>query len=155
IDKYITDRREHGYYEARVVPTVALTDDDRLAMVTLTVNSGPRVRLVFAGDSLPADRREELVPIAREGSADEDLLEDSTHRIEEYFRALGYRRATAPHTREERDGELLVTFTVTRGALYRVTSYDLSGNASIPLEEIAPALRLRVGQPFADSRLDA
>ena len=155
IEKYLTDRREHGYYEARVLPTVTLSDDDRVANVTVTVNSGPHVRLVFTGEQLPGDRRDELVPIAREGSADEDLLEDASHRVEEYFRAQGYRTASAPHTREEKDGELVITFKVTRGALYRVATYEITGNTSMPLEELAPVLRLRAGQPFADARLDA
>ena len=67
---------------------------------TLTVTPGPLVRVVFTGDPLPSDARPELVPVEREGSVDEDLLEDSTNRIEEYLRAQGYREAAAPHTRE-------------------------------------------------------
>ena len=73
------------------------------------------MRVVFTGDPLPADRRAELVPVEREGSVDEDLLEDSSNRIEEYLRAQGYRDAAAPHTREERNGELVITFAVKRG----------------------------------------
>jgi len=155
IEKYLVERRSRGYYEARVVPAVSLADDDRVANVTLTINPGPHVRVVFAGDPLPSDRRDELVPIAREGSADEDLLEDSSHRIEEYFHAQGYREAAAPHTREEANGELVITFTIAKGALHRVAAYEISGNQSVPLQEFAPALRVHVGEPFVDSRLDA
>ena len=56
------------------------------------------MRVVFAGDPLPSNRRADLVPVEREGSVDEDLLEDSTNRIEEFLRAQGYRDAAAPHT---------------------------------------------------------
>ena len=62
---------------------------------------GPHVRVVFTGDPLPADKRAELVPIEREGSVDEDLLEDSTNRIVDYLRGQGYRDAMAPHSRTE------------------------------------------------------
>src|SRR5947207_2841169 len=82
-------------------PPATFVDSDRVANLTLTVNPGPHVRVVFTGDSLPADKRDELVPIEHEGSADEDLLEDSTHRIEEYLRGQGYRDGKAPHTRQE------------------------------------------------------
>ena len=41
------------------------------------------------------------MPVEREASASEDLLEDSTNRIEEFLRAQGYRDAAAPHTRRE------------------------------------------------------
>jgi outer membrane protein assembly complex protein YaeT len=155
IARYIEERRKHGYYEAKVVPTVALTDAGRVANLTVNVAPGPHMRVVFAGDPLPADQRGELVPVEREGSADEDLLEDSSNRIEEYLKGLGYRDAVAPHVREIANGELLITFTVKKGRLYRVDRVVLSGNTSIPLADIEPLLRLRDGQPFSDARLDA
>ena len=89
------------------------------------------------------------MPVEREGSVDEDLLEDSSNRIEEYLRAQGYRDARAPHTREETNGELVITFAVTRGQQFKVATYEISGNASVPLAEFESALRLRDGQPFA------
>lgn len=153
IEKYLTDRRKHGYYEARIVPAVAFADDDRVANVTLTVDPGPLVRVVFAGDPLGKDLQQAFVPIEREGSADEDLLEDASHRIEEHFRAQGYRDAAAPHTRQTSDNELLITFTIVKGPLYRVTEYEISGNSSVSLDEIVK--QVRVDQPFVDARLDA
>jgi outer membrane protein insertion porin family len=155
VAQYIEDRRKHGYFEARLTTTVQLADEDRAANLTLTVAQGPHVRVVFKGDPLPADRRDELVPVSREGSADEDLLEDASNRIADYLHAQGYRDATAPHTRELSDGELLITFTVTRGPQYRVADVEISGNASIPLADLQPRLRLRKGQPFQSALLDA
>jgi outer membrane protein insertion porin family len=155
IDKYVEGRRAQGYYEATLVPTVRLADDDRLANITLAVASGPLVHVAFAGDPLPSDRRAELVPVEREGSADEDVLEDSSNRIEEFLRAQGYRDAAAPHTREASSGDLLITFTVSKGPLYRVSRVEISGNSSLPLSEFEPSLRLRDGQPFSAAKLDA
>jgi outer membrane protein insertion porin family len=155
IEKYIDERRSKGYYEAKILPVVRLSADQRTADLTLTVVPGPRVRVVFTGDPLPSDRRAELVPVEREGSVDEDLLEDSSNRIEEYLRALGYRDARAPHAREEKNGELVITFAVTRGQQFKVASYEVSGNASLPLAEFESLLRLRDGQPFASTALDA
>jgi outer membrane protein assembly complex protein YaeT len=155
IERYIADRRSHGYYEAKVIPVVRFFDDDRRAELTLAVDHGPHVRVVFSGDSLPSDVRADLVPIEREGSADEDLLEDSTGRIEEYLRNLGYRDAKAPHTRTVSGDELLVTFAIARGPQYRVTKLEITGNTAIPQAEFENSLRLREGQPFSESRLDA
>jgi outer membrane protein assembly complex protein YaeT len=154
IERYIADRRAHGYYEARVTPTINFADDDRVANLSIEIQPGPLVHVVFQGDEVPAGRRDELVPIEAEGSADEDLLEDSSNRIEEYFRNAGYRNAKAPHTRADRDGELVITFEVSKGPLYRVETYEITGNTSIPIEEITPLLRLHLEQPFLDSRLD-
>ena len=155
IEKYIEDRRSKGYYEAKILPVVRLSTDQRIADLTLTVVPGPRVRVVFTGDPLPSDRRAELVPVQREGSVDEDLLEDSSNRIEEYLRGQGYRDARAPHARGETGGELVITFTVTRGQQFKVARYEISGNASMALSDVEPSLRLRDGQPFAAARLDA
>jgi len=155
IQQYIEDRRSKGYYEAKIQTAARLSADEGVADLTLTVTPGPRVRVVFAGDPLPSDRRAELVPVEREGSVDEDLLEDSSNRIEEYLRGQGYRDATAPHARETADGELVITFTVTRGQQFKVATYEISGNASLPLTEFESALRLHDGQPFSASRLDA
>jgi outer membrane protein assembly complex protein YaeT len=155
IDRYIDDRRRNGYYEAKITPTVTFDADGRTAIMTLTVDPGPHVRVVFAGDPLPNDVRADLVPVEREGSVDEDLLEDSTSRIEDYLRNLGYRDGKAPHTRALAGGELVITFTITRGPQYRVASVEIVGNAAIAPSEFEPALRTRVAQPFSDARLDA
>jgi outer membrane protein insertion porin family len=155
IAQYLENRRKRGYFEARLAPAVQLADEDRVANLTLTAAEGPHVRVVFKGDPLPADRRDQLVPISREGSADEDLLEDASNAIADYLHAQGYRDATAPHARELSDGELLITFTVTRGPRYTVADVEISGNTSIPLADFQPRLRLRRGQPFASALLDA
>jgi outer membrane protein assembly complex protein YaeT len=155
IDKYVAGRRAKGFYEASVVPAAQLADDDRVVNLTLTVAPGPRVRVIFAGDPIPSDKHDELAPVQREGSVDEDLLEDSTNRIEEYLHEQGYRDALAPHTREQTPDELRITFTVKKGAQYRVSRVEISGNASVPIGEFGPGLRQRDGQPFSAAKLEA
>jgi outer membrane protein insertion porin family len=155
INQYVEERRNRGYFETRIVPDVQLVDDDRLANLAISVTPGPRVRVVFAGDPLPADARAELVPVSREGSVDEDLLEDSSRRLQEFLRAQGYREAAALYSREMSGGELVITFNIRKGRQYRVGSVDITGNPSIPRAELESVLRTREGQPFANARLDA
>lgn len=155
ITSYIDARRARGYYQARVTPAVSFADNDRVANLTLTVAPGPHVSVVFSGDPLPGATRATLVPIEREGSADEDLLEDSSNRIEEFLRAQGYRDAMAPHTRQETGGELLITFAVHKGLQYRVGSVEITGDVSLPLPDLRASLRTRVGEAYSDANLDA
>jgi outer membrane protein assembly complex protein YaeT len=155
IARYIEERRSKGYLEATLTPTIRLSDADRVANLTLSVDQGPLVRVVFSGDPLPAEGRNELVPVESEGSADEDLLEDSSNRIEEYLRSEGYRDAAAPYARQELAAELLITFSVKRGARYRVARVDVTGNAAVPPAALDPVLQTRVGQPFSEAKLDA
>lgn len=144
--------REQGYYEASIRHAELFSEDGATASITVTVEPGPRVRVVFAGDPLPGNRRDELVPIRRERSVEEDLLEDSARNIERYLRNEGYRDASARYMQSEVNGELVLTFTVERGLLYRVASVDVSGATSLTQADLAPVLKLSVGEPFVEDR---
>jgi outer membrane protein insertion porin family len=153
VEEYENSLRDQGYYEANVEVDVTFSDDDTLADLAITVERGPRVSVVFAGDPLPEGRRETLVPIRQERSVDLDLLEDASRNIETYLHQEGYRSAEARYVREERAGEMVLTFTVTRGPLHRLRSLDVVGNEQIPRSDIAPLLALQPGEPYADSRV--
>jgi outer membrane protein assembly complex protein YaeT len=152
IASYEESLRERGYYEARVRETHTPLGDQAVA-VAVNVEPGPRVRLVFAGDPLPEGTRNNLVPIREERSVDQDLLEDASLAIENALREQGYRAARAPYSREEKDGELVLTFTITKGPLHHVESVETSGQARITAAELAPLLQLKSGDPFVEARV--
>ena len=152
IAAYEESLRERGYYEAQVRETSVLAEDGRTVAVTATVDTGPRVSLVFAGDPLPEGDPDDLVPIRAERSVDLDLLEDASRAIETGLREEGYRSAQAPYARLQKGGELVVTFTVARGLLHRVESVDLQGHAALDRAVIAPLLQIRPGEPFVEAR---
>ena len=58
-----------GYYQARVRESHVLAAD-RSMSVTLSVEPGPHVSLIFAGDPMPEGNREALVPIHAERAVD-------------------------------------------------------------------------------------
>lgn len=145
--------RDLGYYEASVAVSVSFADETATANVTVNAQRGPRVRVVFAGDPLPDNRRDTLVPIREERSIDLDLLEDASRNIEAFLRQQGYRSAEAPYVREEKDGQMVLTFTVKRGPLHRLASIDVTGNVALTRSDLAPLLALQPGEPFSDSRV--
>ena len=90
--------------------TVVVVASERYPLVAITLAECLATTDVPNGAvNILTGHKEELVPVLEEGSADQDLLEDSSQRIEEYFRALGYRDAEAPYARDEANGELAVT----------------------------------------------
>jgi outer membrane protein assembly complex protein YaeT len=99
--------------------------------------------------------REDLVPIEHEGSVDEDLLEDSVRRLADHLRDQGYRDANVTYARVPKDGDLAIIFQVSRGPSYVVSTVEVSGNASVPLADLAGAIRVRTGEAFLESALDA
>ena len=138
-----------GYYEARASHGSEIIDDGAVVSVNLT--RGPRVVVRFTGDPLPEAERDKLVPIRTEGSADEDLLEDSSRAIESYLYTRGYRDADAAYTSEEKNGELVITFRVNRGPRYMVRAIMVTGNTALPEQELLPLVRLKPGEPFVRS----
>lgn len=152
---YETRLQGQGYYEAHVDVVELFSEDGARASLTITLEPGPRVRVVFAGDPLPANRRETLVPIRQERSVEEDLLEDAVRNIQRYLQGEGYRDASARYVRTEQNRELVLTFIVARGPLHRVASLDVTGATSLAEGDLAPLLQLPVGEPFVEDRVAA
>ena len=154
LDEFVADLRGRGYYEAQSIHT-PLFESDGSATVRVSIERGPLVSVAFAGDPLPEDQRELLVPVRAEGSADEDLLEDASADIEDYFRVRGYRDAVVAYTREETGEKLTITFRVTRGPRYVVDTVTISGQAEIPLPELDALTGIERGRPYIQAVVDA
>ena len=151
IADYEENLRGRGFYEARVRQSHDFSSDGTGVTVRITVEPGPHVRVVFAGDPLVGNR-EKLVPVREERTVDQDLLEDASLRIADALRREGYRVAQAPFARRQEGDEVIVTFTVTRGPQYRISTVDVTGLAGLEHAEIAPLLQLKAGDPFVESR---
>jgi len=149
--RYANDLRAEGYYEARATQIARFLEGSETVGVTLSVEPGPRVEIEFQGDALSQSERHLLVPIAREHSVDEDLLEDSKFGIERHFRERGFCNPRADYQRAEASGVLRITFTVTRGPQCVVEQVEVTGNTSIPSAELAPLVVTKPGLPFSDS----
>ena len=151
---YEADLRQRGYYEARLLHEVERLSDTEVD-VQLVVRRGPRIAVTFAGDEVPAARLEDLVPVAREASVDEDLLEDADQRIAAHLQGLGYRDAVVTHTREGDVDELSIVFRVTRGRLYRVDDVVVRGNEAVADETIRSIAGVAPGEPLVVREIDA
>jgi outer membrane protein insertion porin family len=152
LERYRADLQSQGYYQARVTYLpLRYSGDGATVDLMVIVESGPLVRLRFEGDPLPDRERTELVPIARQRSADEDLLEDSKRRIEDWLRGQGYRDARADYRREQAGDTLEIVMTVSKGPLHRLKGVEIVGSS---LEsELRAIVRLKEGAPFVESIL--
>jgi outer membrane protein assembly complex protein YaeT len=144
------------YYEASVSHFAAPAADDRVD-VTVTVTPGPTVRIVLAGDPLPQGSVDDWVPIRRENSADDDLLEDAAFRIRRALQQEGFWRATAEARREvSADGrEMTVTMAVTRGPRYRLAGVEVVGASHFSPADVRSMIALSPGAPFVEDQVDA
>lgn len=154
LDEYEADVRGRRYYEARFRHDVSPSPDGRAVDVVLDVQTGSPVAVLFEGDDVPEARLDELVPIAREGSIDEDLLEDSSLRLETHLRGLGYRDARVIHQRLAELGELSVVFTVERGRVHRLADVRFSGHEAVSALQLAELFGVPAGAPLVMSDIE-
>lgn len=157
LTEFVDDLRKSRRYEASATYRPSVSEDGTVVDLTVMVEAGPIVSLRFEGDPLPKDRLDDLVPVEREASAHEDLIEDSEVRITNYLAQQGYWKASATSASEEGPDRLTIVFTVRRGLQYRIAqSVEIRGNAAIPAAELVPLLeRLQAGDIFVSSNLDA
>jgi outer membrane protein assembly complex protein YaeT len=157
LDDYSRRLKGRGYLRAAASHVARVSEDGRTADVRIDIQSGPMVTVSFEGDALPADKQSELVPFEREGSVDEDLLEDSVGRIRAYLQQQGFWKADVAVRPLQTNDTLNIVFFVRKGPAYRVASegVQITGNQSIPIEEIRPLVVLQPGAPYVESHLDA
>ena len=151
---YETELRERQYYEASLTHDIEVSPDGARVDLLLDVRQGPRITVVFAGDTVPEADPAALVPIASEASVDEDLLEDSDRRIASHLRAYGFRDARVSHARRREADELSLVFTAERGLSYEVAEVAITGNGSMPSLVLEPLIGFAIGAPFSDAVLE-
>lgn len=151
----LKDRRRYDAVASLRAP--ALSDDGAIADLTVDVRHGPIITIAFEGDPVPRDRWDELVPVEEEGSADEDLLEDSVRRIDDYLKEQGYWRARAAFEPQPQGDQMRIVFTVRRGLQYRVAGgVEITGNRTIRTEDLRPLVKgLGPNDLFIESQLTA
>lgn len=159
VSTFVTSMRHRHYYQASAtLREVAFNADRTTVDLALEVQPGPLVAVQFEGDPIPKDRLAELVPVEKEGTVNEDLLEDSALRIVDYLHQLGYWKAEVkPPQRREANGQLTIVFTVKRSRIYRVApgGVEVTGAHAVSVEELKPFLKLGQGDLFLASRLNA
>ena len=142
------DLRKQGYYSAAaLLPTDPVPSPDGGGLVvTLLVNAGPRVTLRWDGPQPPGDE-EDFVPMRRQRSVDEDLLEDSDQRVTTYWRGQGYNGVKVTHSRDVLDDQLVITMHVDRGLRYLIDAVQITGNEHMATATVSNTLGIRPGAP--------
>ena len=154
LNDYEAELRNLRYYEASLSHDIDINADRASANLLLDIQRGRQITVVFEGDEIPDGNIAQLVPIEREASVDEDLLEDSDRRIAAHLHALGYRDATISHTRESDGDALLIVFRVDRGKPYHVAEVAFTGNTAVPRAILEPLLGLRLDDPLVETDLE-
>lgn len=142
------DLRGMGYYTA-VARHVGPDLTKPAIELIVIVEAGPLVRLEVVGDSLPGSE-DDFIPIKRQGSVDQDLLDDSRSETERALRQQGYWRASVTYERQNPSpDEQRIIFTVSRGKRYRVDRVDLPEGLQISQSDLQALEALEPGAWFS------
>jgi len=89
---------------------------------------GPVVRVTVVGARLKKGQIHNLVPIYSEGTLDEDLLNEGSRRIRDFFQREGFFQVKVTHTRSTQNGATHITYQVKLGPVDRIQSVAVTGN---------------------------
>lgn len=145
------DLRKAGYFSAVALLAKEPAPIDGGLLVSVLVEAGPKVALEWDGPTPDGDL-ESLVPLRRQRSVDEDLLEDSDARVATYWRRLGYKDVKVTHTRQLSGDQLTITIHTEPGLKHVVEAVKVSGH-SMPEADVLGALNVRAGEPFDEAKL--
>ncbi|MCY4602294.1 MAG: BamA/TamA family outer membrane protein [Acidobacteria bacterium] len=151
---YEAELRRRRYYEIDLRHEIEVMDGGGLVHLILDVRHGPQITVELAGDEVVDADLDVLVPIEREGSVDEDLLEDADRRISGLLQDRGYRDAVVTHAREAAGEGLSLVFTVEQGRPYRIERIAFAGNAAVPELELLPLVAVEPDSPLVMRDLD-
>ena len=89
---------------------------------------GPVVKIVVEGAKLSKGKVKALVPVYSEGTLDEDLLNEGSKRIRDYYQREGYFNAKVAHSTDAKDGVTHITYDVNLGPRSRIEAVNIKGN---------------------------
>jgi outer membrane protein assembly complex protein YaeT len=121
--------------------------------VDFTLYAGLEVRLVAEGAKVSAGTLRRLVPIHREGTMDEDLLQEGRRSLREWFERDGYFDAQVSYTISEAPAKesgkathktaRVVTYQINRGDRHRLEGVEFTGNKYFDSELLRNRLKIQ------------
>jgi outer membrane protein insertion porin family len=140
---------EVGRWRAMVVMEPAYDPASARVALTFRVTPGAWTTFEVRGGRVSAGLRRHLEDLIRDGQVKDDVLDQATEQLEEYFRHQGHRDVAVRHHEEPRPSGEAVVFEIQPGPLYTVASVRVEGAPLSPL-----LLATRAGQPLEDRVLD-
>lgn len=151
LKKYLVGK---GYLGASVAIAPG-TYDSRTNRVplTLSVTTGPRVRVAISGARLHRRQLRTLLPIYAEGGVDEDLLQEGRRNIRDYFQRQGYFNAEVDyHTEQTANNTEVIVYNISRGDRFRLAGVAFQGNKYFSSPLLAGRLQVQTAAFASNGR---
>ena len=115
-------------------------------------NEGPIVKVVVDGAKISKSRLHLLVPVYEEGTVDNDLLNEGRFKMQDFMQQSGYFDAKVKVAVEGAGTQnVIVRFTVEKGAKHKVVSVEVTGNKYFGSELLKERLQTKSGDAYQRS----
>ncbi len=153
---------QKGYHFAKVTLDKKKLQDE--LKVSYEIVEGPKLRVKkveFEGNENIPDRKlagkvktKPYFPIFRKGLLDEEILEQDSVSVANYYHTEGFldARAFSQKRFNEKRTRAFVTFTVEEGPRYFVVGSRFKGNQIFDEEELRNEIDLKLDKPFTEKR---
>lgn len=151
LDAILKRWKDKGFYEARLDSEVS-PDPPEHVSIDIQAAIGPRVVIEATGADLSQKTLSRLVPIEKEASDSEDLIEESRANIEAYFRDRGFPDASVTVERElVGQQKLTLRFRIETGQHLEIGSVRIEGVSEADEKTIRTLLTTRPPGRFRSS----
>jgi outer membrane protein insertion porin family len=150
--------QKKGYFGVHVKTTFQRQPDRILLVYEIDKGKKSKVaRIEFQGNHQIAEKELREAVVVKQahfwshGSVSQKLADQSAKNLEALYRDRGYEGAKVTSQVVVRDQKIDVVFDIAEGAQTLVESVDVTGNQSVPFDQLASpvGLRLRAGTPFS------
>ena len=116
--------------EAEIKLESALYDPSaKVVNFRFSATRGPIVKVLVQGAKISAERVKHIIPVYEEGAVDEDLLNEGSRRLRDYYQRQGYFDVKVAHQQQSPgDQQVSILFTVQLGPRRRVEHVLITGN---------------------------
>jgi outer membrane protein assembly factor BamA len=142
--------RRHFQGEKRLEAQVVLTErtyhpQSNTLDYAFEINRGPVVDVSVEGAKLRQGKIKKLVPIYEENAVDEDLLNEGSRNIRDYFQSQGYFDVQVSYTQSEQpgSGRREVVYHIQRGQRHKFVELTINGDHYFSREEIRERMELQ------------
>lgn len=119
--------------------------DSNTVDYAFTVDRGPTVAIEVEGAKLRRGQIKRYVPVYEENAADDDLLNEGTRNLRDYFQAEGYFDVKVSYTRKRSpaNDHLSIVYSVDPGERHKLQAVEVEGNKYFPTDAIKERLTVQ------------
>jgi outer membrane protein insertion porin family len=150
--------REKGFFDVQVDTQTQARPDG--VTILYKIEKGKRKKIedvAFTGNNhFGEDELKTHVNVNKAGLLSKGSYnETSIKTLQAFYQSKGFNQVKVTPQFNTKEGNVIVTFAVNEGPQDTVESFQVQGNTSVPLQQLAPdGLRLSAGQPYAQKSID-